>query len=537
MTYLKETVFLLLLFFSTLHSNCQSIEFQNIRHYKSSNAGLIYTNDALAGYYHLSHNKDDKSLVVQYKVDCMDLNLNIVGKFEFEKNNKSELIQIARNENYFVFAFYDVNGVELMTFDPSGKLIAQKNEEDIDDNEHERLGDFNKFETDREGYFTFVNDECFIRYKLVKNKKTGYIVECFNRMLELQWEYKSDVESKAYEFPKILFGNEKTIAIGASTRNVTAEVVIDQYLVLLDSKTGKQLNKYNGRNKKRQVLRYQSAFFNEKSSKLTVAGVIYVDAESIEEKVSDGMFIQTFDSLGNTITHNDFYWTLQVDAAKLRSLKAKPITDYVDATQIWIHNVVSKPNGNLIAIGEQYDTQDNARKNSFALGLALLSPIPAPIVFMVAGAPKSQYLLSNMVFIEFNSQLEIIDVNFAIKRSAMIGDSYNGSFLSPYSSAIDEMVKRGRFGYRFTQLNKETDTYEIIYEDRGRKPDSDKSEKADIMIGIANVGKEESGTTRIPIYTHIEDIQFMPASVGFLLVREYDRKLNKEVWTLQKVKS
>jgi hypothetical protein len=89
MHFLKKLCFPLFIIFTVLYSNGQSIEFQNVMQYKSSNAGLIYSNNVLTGYYHLTNSKDEKSSVVKYKVDCLDLNLNVVGNFEFEKNNKS----------------------------------------------------------------------------------------------------------------------------------------------------------------------------------------------------------------------------------------------------------------------------------------------------------------------------------------------------------------------------------------------------------------------------------------------------------------
>lgn len=512
----------------SLGIHAQSREFTNVQRFSTRSMGPIIKDEAIKGYYVFYPEEKIDRKTIAFKISLLDDNLNPTAEFDLIRPKKYILLESSFNSNAFVFNFYDPKSktMEYVSFDRAGKELGTAKSGKVSTFELVAVREIiANPEINTTNVFPVGNDG-FVKLASVDNKKYGYNVAKYDNSLKELWKYGSAEDSKMIEKADVLSADENHILLQIAKSKSQMTAKFDSYLILLDTKTGKELYNFQMQDDNEAQLSILNAFMTDTDGESLVVGEFYAPKDNIMKDKSMGLYTRGVENNGEYSFFKKYLWDGEIAKVKRETMDDDEKDKDKGTNQIFFHHFVRAQNGHVFAIAEQF------KKQASALGIASM--------VLSGGNSRSQTAASeikvtNMVVAEFDKDLNLIDYSIIPKKKTRVLLPAGSSLLSPQK--LGYYVKStGGFDYSFTSKNTDRDSYHAIYTDFNRR-DDESNEKADAMIGSINIVDGKLTTERFPVNTDANAIWFKPAKPGYIMVGEYYRKGKRLNMRLEKITS
>lgn len=522
---MKTKLFYLALFLClSLGIQAQNYEYSNVQRFSTRSTGPIIKDEAIKGYYVFYPEEKVDRKNIAFKISLLDDNLTQTATFDLVRPKKYILIESSFNSNAFVFNFYDPKSktMEYVSFDRSGKELGSVKSDKVSTFE---LAAVKAIVANPEVTTTNifpVGDNGFVRLANVDNRKYGYVVSKYDNTLHQLWAYGSDVDSKLIERADVLSADENHVLLQIAKSKSQMTAKFDTYLILLDTKTGKELYNFQMQDDNEGQLSVLNAFIIDDSGDALVVGEFYAPNDNVLKDKSLGIYARGVERNGEYSVFKKYHWDGEIAKVKRETMDDDEKDNDKGTNQIYFHHFVRAQNGHVFAIAEQF------KKQASALGIASM---------VLSGGNSntaaSEIKITNMVVAEFDKDLKLVDYSIIPKKKTRVYLPAGSSLLSPQK--LGYYVKSiGGFDYNFTSKNIEKDSYHAVYTDFNRKDDESK-EKSDAMVGSINIVDGKMTADRFPVNTDANLIWFNPAKPGYVLVGEYYRKGKRVTMRLEKI--
>jgi len=519
---MKNRILLILLSLNiTFGVQAQTETYQNILKYSTRSSGSIIKNNKVEGYYFFTPVEKLDRKNTAYTVNMLDNNLSKVASFELVRPKKVVLMEVVFNDDAFMFQFYDTKEktLEFVSMDRSGKQLGSVILDDLPRAELFRIG-LGLSNADVENVSIWpLGNEGFVRNTYQKDKKLGYQIEAYDNNMKSKWTHGTPEKSEFVEGADVLHSGEKYVTLSVIKKKSALTRKFDTYFVLLDAVTGKELIHTKMVDNVEGLLTVMSTYVDEAEDEILIVGEYFKPDDDVMKDESLGLYVRSIDRGGEDIKFKKFGW--DTDLAKFKQTAVETGEKNADKSgnRLFVHKFVRSKSGHLVVVAEQF------RKQVSALGVLAKST--------GGSASALEVRIGNMVVIEFTPEYEVKDYKIYEKRPTRInlGEGYGFANLQTIAYLCQTM---GYFGYQFTLMDDETDTYDMIYSDRDTK-DEDNGKKSDIMLGVVSMKNGKVENQRIPINSDAKYVTYLAAKPGYILIQEYYKKEKRLTVRLEKI--
>ena len=507
----------------------QSTSIPNVLNLKSAKqSGEILENQKIVGYYvfYFKEKADKKNNT--YEVSLFDDNFKPKKSFEITRPKKTILLETVFNGTCFLLYFFDnKTGLELVTFDKTGKQLGSDNivKKEISSFEMQRISANVTSNSDVVTIYP-LGKEGFVRQTFSKNKKLGYEIVGYNNEMKQLWKVASDETSKLIETVEISEVSEKFITATVFRKKNILTKEVESACIIIDALTGKKVCETELGSDEKGRLSLLKSTYNEKDHNFLIVGEFYKAGDDIMKDKSQGIYVQKVNEAGKEESMKQFKWKGSIDKFKQENLDEEDKKDADKQFYIFFHDVIIAQDGHVFLIGEQFKKQISA--------LAVTGKLAAAALGGSSNASNFEIRVANMVVIELDAKTELVDFDIIQKRKTSVllpqgAGMWSTAYLGYYINST------GGFDYSFTSKNKEKDQYTVVYTDYNRKEEGSKS-KADCMLGVVSFDKGKKTNNRVPVNSEAKTWWIEAAKPGYVAIGEYFQKDKKLNYRLEPIK-
>jgi len=500
---MRKNVLLLVLLLAGFSGFAQQKIYKSVLNSKIRGGGVIMKSDELAGYYSFYEVDRVDSKNRAFRVALIDNDLNDLGEIKLERPKDSYLMENVFNGKAFMFFFLNAKNVELETYDLTGKKLGTKVYEDA--NKWERLrataaqsagvnGEVNQ------SIFP-IGDEGFLKQGITKGDKRGYYLAAYNNDMSLRWETDAPSSSLIENIDVVAVTKDHIIGSVYKQKNVF-DMPDNTFMALFDVRTGKKLwEKELMVDRKRMTV--VNVFPVEGTDDMFVIGELFGPDDQVFKAKSKGMYAMRMGLDGVPLQTELLEWEKDILPFVPADEKGNR-----DMDRIFFQKVVRLKNGSIHCIGEEYKKA-------------------------LAATGGIQITTKDMFVIELGADLKMKQCTVFPKSKSR--HEFDRNYAMYSASVLAKLVKQmGLFDYEFTTQDKSSDRFFASYIDYDRSKNED-GKKAGTYLGtIVGDGKAAPTLDRYDVKA-TGSFRALPAKPGYVLVREYNRKLKELTLRLEKV--
>lgn len=422
----KTTTFLsLLMFMSPLFMKSQEItlEMPNARGFsgvKSISSEIVFTT-----YF---GEKTETKGMANFVLKLYDKELNEIKTTDVEVSKYSELASSAFTGKYFLFIFVDAlkKTRTSVVLDKDGEVLKTNVEEDV----RRALLVEENFPI-----IHVLNEEEFILFRPMKEKKFGFEVERLNKDLESSWKQSFIPESGVWTAvdSKVMNGNVYFLQEENPSRSS------DNYkftIHCLSAEDGSPV--YDAVSLDNGEDGGAPAFIRVGEDGTVATGGMYFKKSKYNDKNSDGLFFARVSKSGQTISYTKNSWD---------SIKSQISGEFSSAllggkTKIMVEDVIRKTDGSFMVICEQFKKANNASMTGKGAGAMLGTSKSSS-----ATGPEVGFTVLDFVFFNFSATGELSGIDVVAKENKEA--RVTGKVASEKGLAIANfMLYKGFFSYK-----------------------------------------------------------------------------------------
>ncbi len=440
-----------------------------------ANLGTIVENEEIKGYYIFNREQKIGGGMATFKLDMFDIDLKATKAIKMQRPKKSQLVEMSYNGSCFFLLMTNKKGVDMLTYDATGKKLGEVNIKKA--NKYER-GRIAQALASKEGSnsSTYPVTGGFIKTTLEKNKKLGYVIEMYSEKLKREWKYSSNKESDKIETADILYCSDKYVAFLKLQKKNLMTKEVEFSLILLDATDGSKL--FDLPMKRLADLSVLGCYIDETKNELYVNGEYFPKGKNIMTSKSEGLYMMKLDIAGKELKMEKMSWKKELLSLTVKDEDKGKSNDNM---RFYIHKVHIAPNGNTYIIAEQYKKVVSAS----AVALNTLNSL--------SGGGSSN--LSNISIKMFNMVYLVLDKDFKLIEKDVVKKRFTEYYLEKgyefvSATLLAHYIKsQGWFDYQFTSVNKTTGEFSSYYLDYNRKGSDGK--KNDAVIGSISLTGEK----------------------------------------------
>ncbi len=510
MNVIMKTVFLFLvaLCLSGTTLNAQEKSFNDIMSINLRNMGPIVKDNAVTGYYMFYKVDKVDRKTNTYKLKILDQDLNEVNSKKITDTKYLYLLEGAYNGNAIMLKFYDYKKriVRHQIYDGEGNLITKK-EEEISKNEAVTLlgPDYNEATSISKDVYA-VPGVGFLDFKKTRGKGMisgfGYDIKFIPDTKGAKgWSKKSE-DTKGNKMASFLAANENMVITTIVKTGSKLAQKMDQYVMGIDTKTGKKLFESSLAKGKYQLQLVNG--YTEDDGSITLVGLYYDQGQNKYKGAGKGVASLSVSKDGKISEANFVSWT---DIGKVLPVDKRGRIK--DVGFIFFHQFVKTADGKIFGVGESY------RKSVSGTGVALN-------LLGGGGISMMKMVIEDIFVFEFTSDFKIknVDVYEKGKSNIQLPEGYGLS----NQGALARMIHAwGSFDYEFIQQAKDKSYFIVGYRDSIKK----KGEKRKNYFGALSYSDGAFTKDEIDLKTDASSLRVYPAKNGSILITEYFRKTKK----------
>lgn len=491
----------------------------NVININMHNVRAIKKGHDITGYFMFYKADKIKGGDYSYRLRIMDENVNEVAEKKIIASKYLYLIEAQYNQELLCFKFYDAKEkkISLKFYDKNGDRVASKSYEPdkIEVNAYKVAS-----AQDMQNNPTVfpVGDKGFLNYRIVKNDKPGYEIKYYPNSKEVKgWKHSSKKTSPVVEYASLLEANEKIILNRVILQKGKMSRDQETHLSGLDPASGDEIFNTKLENSKYEESLLNS-HFNDATNEIYLFGYYFPKGENVMGGQSLGMSMTVMDLKGKIKSKSYISW--DKDVAKLLPAKLKGRIKEIGF--IYFHEFVTKADGTIFGIGEQY------RKTVSAGGTALKALAVAS--GSTGSGSVAQITIGDFFIFEFNKDFTLKGVEVIEKSTSRVqlpaGAAYYGpQFLALYVESL------GGFDYNYLKQLDNGNTFSVYY----RNYEKRKGEKNKSIIGVISNTNGTYVTDKVDIYTEADYVKVLPAQGSNVLFFEYYKKEKEIKMNFQKM--
>ncbi|MGV9012805.1 MAG: DUF6770 family protein [Flavobacteriales bacterium] len=500
-----RNIFFTLTIASAFAGQAQEATLKAVSSSKARSNGVITKNDELAGYWSFYKVDREDSKNFSYGVSLLSTELKPAGEIKIVRGKNSYMMENTFNGNAFVFTFINGKNVELESYDVKGKKLGAVAYEDESKWERMRLSAAMQMgENGEVNQSVFpIGDGGFVKQGMTKGDKRGYEMVAYDNNLKELWRTQAALEGMI-ESLDILEVTDNFILGTVMKQKNAFDMPDNTFLALFDVHTGTKMWE--------KEITYQShpmtvlnAFPFEGKNGILLNGEYFEENDNIVKSKSTGLYSMRIGMDGTPSQTELYSWDKDILQYAPEDEKGKK-----DLRRVFIHKVVSLPNGSITLIGEQYNKA--------------LSPTGG-----------IQITTRDMFITELTPELKLKRIDVFPKATSRV--AFPMEYASLSASMLALVVKQmGYFDYEFTTVDKEKGRYYSTFTDydRGKNADGDKvGSYAGTIVGdgvdkplLNKYDVKAKGATYYRV---------MRAKPGYIMVMKYMRKMKTLNFQLQQV--
>ncbi|MCU0376286.1 MAG: hypothetical protein MUF24_13345 [Chitinophagaceae bacterium] len=475
---------------------------------KLEKVGPIYQEKQVKGYFMFyTYDKIDKK-TNDYLLKILDEDLQPIGEKHIT-GSKQMFIEDAAYDNYnILIKIVDPAEylIRYMLFDESANEIG-KNDLVMDKKDFRVYMEMTRSGLLGENKIQAIPDVGFVSISSNKPDKAGYTMEFFSRQQgeRKQWKYEGS-EDEMNVYAAVIAGNKDQIFTLLLKRKNIATRLVEVFFQAHNTLTGKKLFEVPLRSG--GTVMWPTNAFSD-GGNILLAGAVFEDDDKLMKAKSKGLGLVAYNTAGKEIKKKIITW-------EEAGAKVKADAEVKEPTSIYFHDVVRKPDGNFLFIGESY------RRTADAGGI-VLNVLGAA---MNGNAPvhnNTKVMIDDMVLLEITPQMALKNVHLFHKASSNAGLPAT-DFAS--LALLGNMAKSyGAFDYIDTQTDVENpNRFSVNYLDYDRLDEETKGGKT-TYYGTIVYNNGKFTVDKIPLKSGRLGLQRVyPAKPGFTMMLNYNRK-------------
>jgi hypothetical protein len=496
---LKKISVLIFLILSMRLLSAQSLSKPNVGSIKLRNAGAIFQNGIVKGYFNFYNLEKSDRKNNNYQLTITDENLREVNSINITRPSYYLLVDGVFNGESFAFLFYDAKekSIELIAYDKtlkeSGKQI-KKLDNKFANGVYAYMAQGHEAS---QAFLKAVPNKGFLYYGIKDDSKSDFEIELYDNTMKRKWVAYGPDDDYDFENAGEALQDELYSGSVIMKRKNLMSMDLEMDLLVQNISDGKTVfrvpiatSKYN--------ISLAEIFFEKDKQQFLIFGEYFDKNEKMLKAQSLGFITIALDMKGKIVSEKVNSWS--ADIKKLVDTKDK---NKFDDTFILFHDFIRTADGQIFAVGEQYKK---------------------------AGIPMAAMKLNiyNMVLFQF-------DPNFVIKKVNVFEKDKN-SFDLPqgmmvFSSKLLSYIAKsqGAFDYVFTQVSKDKNTFVVNYINYDRE----KGEKSKNVLGSIVYTPEKTLTVdKLSLNRKSSDYFVYQAKEGYILISEYfakDKRLDSRL--------
>ncbi|NMM48543.1 DUF6770 family protein [Marinigracilibium pacificum] len=507
----------LLVLIGHLNVYSQSSTITDVIKFNLQSVGPIVTDAEVSGYY-LFYEKDKVNRKIRaYELIIMDQNLNKIGSHMIEASKYTYVLDAGFNNDHLMLKLYDIKEKSIIfkEFDANAKNI---NSYEREVSSLEKLVLNQQVQTSSDNDMGFapslypIKNVGFVDYRAEKLNKHGFVIDFYSKSGK-KWRVDSN-DSDLLEMATFIYGDENIILSNVIARKSLFSKDTENYLLAIDTKSGKVLYKKQLEHKLFDLL-VLNGLESDAEGNIHLFGSFYEKGDKEFKSSSLGLFAMKLNQKGEIISENLMSWANDLG----KFLDVNHQGKIKDVGYLFIHDIVRNADGNVYVIGEQF----RKAADGFGIAASVLSGRDEGVVKMVT---------EDLNIIELNSEYKIQGINIIDKEKTNIslpsGAVYYGAHMLSY------IVKsKGGFDYEFTQFNSDKSIFTIGYTDYKKiKGSPDK-----IILGAVNYVDSERSHDEIDLNSqkNKSPLRVLPGKTGNYVVLEYNKSERSIQLELKKI--
>ena len=516
----QRLIFCMLLSVFCLFASAQSTSFSDVIKLEYRNAGQIYENDQIKGYYLFYLVDKVSKKEYSYRLQILDENMQEAVSTTIIRPKSYSLKEASFNGQAFLFHFYDEKqqAFELASFDRQAQEIGVKKYESMKNKE------VNLYLTWKHGQRMDPAEEINVSLFPVGNRgflrafpintggnKSGMVIEYLSNDLASDgWTIRTPDKTVELKTVTSVSDNYATIISKPTYVNSpqqTSSPALAGMVELINVRNGKRVFKKQLAESKRLLVPQFWQYDAEKEEAILMGNYYNTSKKMSLLGQGKGFYVMTFSKTGEVKQKNFITWA--EDFSKFVDVSDKGRME--EGGWVAVHDVVRTGNGHLYVIGEQFNKKVTAGSAGLtALGMVTQSGAISPSVVE----------LGDMAIFDFGEDLELQDVQLVNKRHNKVHMPF-GFGMMPRSMLIQMMKMFGYFDYAYTQMTEDRDRFYVAY----FSTNEEKGKKNEPIFGA--IVRDETGafsTDEINLQSDASRMWVLPAKAGYVSIWEYFKK-------------
>ncbi len=468
----------------------QNSQTNDVVSFTMRNSGEIVKNNEVVGYYNfiLLEKKDRKNN--HYLLSIQDENLNLIKSIEMVKPVDYVLMDAAYNNAAFGFLFFEPSKKTVHISSYTNELaLAGNTSIPIKSNLAVQMLTYIAQTGDNtQKIFEGVPDRGFLFYGYENEGKLSYSIRFYSNKLVKLWETHS-IRNDKYDFETsgLAFISEDYVVSAIAKRTSLFSTDVEMFVLTQDLKDGSTLFDIPSQNDKYKIM-FGEMKYNPEKQQWAVIGEYFNKSDNMMKDESLGIISMNLSKNGKIIseTYND--WN------KIASTVNPENRDLFDKTSISFQKFVSTSDGKVFAIGEQY------RKE--------FSPTTKKIA------------IYNMIIFEFDENFQITRTEIFNKPKEVVNLPKN--MMISNAKMLGLIAKAyGGFGYIFTSISPERNSFTVQFMTNNEKSGKDKRTQVGSIIYSDN---KSFSVDKIDLDRNSDKFFIYPAKQGYVMISEYYEK-------------
>jgi hypothetical protein len=499
---LKKTSVLIYLLFSLGLLSAQNLSKPNVGSIKLRNAGAIFQNGTVKGYFNFYNLEKSDRKNNNYQLTITDENLREINSINITRPSYYLLVDGVFNGESFGFLFYDAKekSIELIAYDKTLKETGKQIKKLTNKFGNAIYAYMAQGHEASQAFLKAVPNKGFLYYGIKDDSKSDFEIEMYDNAMKRTWVAYGPDDDYDFENANEALQDELYSGSIIMKRKNMMSMDLEVDLLVQNISDGKTLFRVPMTTSKYSVA-IAEIFFEKDKQQFLIFGEYFDKNEKILKAQTLGFIAITLDMKGKIISEKTNSWSS--DIKKLVDAKDK---DKFDDTYILFHDFIRTADGQIFAVGEQYKK---------------------------AGVPMAAMKLNiyDMVLFQF-------DANFAIKKVSVFEKDKN-SFGLPqgllvFSSKLLSYIAKsqGAFDFVFTQVSQDKNTFVVNYINYDRE----KGEKSKNVLGSIVYTPEKTLTVdKLALNRKSSDYFVYQAKEGYILISEYFAKEKRLDSRLEKI--
>lgn len=498
---MKNVVLFLFLIGGCQLLQAQTLSKTNVTSVKVRNAGEIFQNGVVKGYYNFYNLEKQDRKNNNYLLSVTDENLREINSVNIVRPTSYVLVEGVFNGESFGFMFYDLRekSLELISYDRTLKETGKVTKKLTNKFANAPYAYMAQGHDLMQAYFISVPGKGFVYYGIKDDSKSEYEIEFYNHAMKKVWTSYAAKDKFDFENAAEAFQDDQYLGSLIAKRTGMMSTDADFQLLVQNISDGKPLFSLPLETPKFK-LALAEIFFNKEAQQFTLFGEYFNKEDNVIKSQSQGFITVIVDMKGKIISEKINSWK-----GDINKLVANGDKEKFEDTNILFHEFIRTADGEIFAVGEQY------KKGGTPLSLKLN-------VF-------------NLVIFQFDASFSVKKVHVFPKDKNSV--SLPSGMIISSSKLLSYIAKAyGGFDFVFSQSSPDKNTFIVTYINYDRE----KGEKGKNVLGSIVYTPEKVFTVdKLPLNRKSSTYFVYRAKEGYVLVNEYFEKDKRVDTRLEKI--